>query len=65
MVVAGEMAVHDCINQGRKVAEACGDPDRSRIQKVCDDLDQLLGNLAELRNRKQVRSILCHLSENI
>ncbi|XP_029181563.2 LOW QUALITY PROTEIN: vinculin-like [Acropora millepora] len=45
----GERAVRECITQGRKFADACQGPDKGRIKKVCDDLDELMGNLAQLR----------------
>ncbi|KAK2568276.1 Vinculin [Acropora cervicornis] len=46
---SGERAVRECITQGRKFADACQGPDKGRIKKVCDDLDELMGNLAQLR----------------
>lgn len=45
----GERAVRECIAQGRKFADACQGPDKGRIKKVCEDLDQLMGDLAQLR----------------
>lgn len=45
----GEKAVRECIAQGRKFADACQGPDKGRIRKVCDDLDRLMGDLAQLR----------------
>lgn len=45
----GERAVRECITQGRNFADACQGPDKGRIKKVCDDLDRLMGDLAQLR----------------
>lgn len=45
----GEKAVKECIAQGRKFADASQGPDKGRIRKVCDDLDRLMGDLAEMR----------------
>ena len=40
--------------QGRKFADASQGPDKGRIRKVCDDLDRLMGDLAELRRQGNV-----------
>ena len=50
----GEKAVRECIAQGRKFADACQGPDKGRIRKVCDDLDRLMGDLAQLRKLGKV-----------
>ena len=50
----GEKAVRECIAQGRKFADANQGSDKGRIRKVCDDLDQLMGDLAELRRQGKV-----------
>ena len=56
-IFPGEKAVRECIAQGRKFADACqGQPDKGRIRKVCDDLDQLMGDLAQLRKLGKVSS---------
>ncbi|KAL9979828.1 hypothetical protein ACROYT_G017545 [Oculina patagonica] len=47
----GEKAVRECIAQGRKFADASQGSDKGRIRKVCDDLDRLMGDLAELRRQ--------------
>lgn len=47
----GEKAVRELITQGRKFADACQGPDKGRIRKVCDDLDKLMGDLAQLRKQ--------------
>ena len=51
---AGEKAVRELITQGRKFADACQGPDKGRIRKVCDDLDKLMGDLAQLRKQGKV-----------
>lgn len=53
-VYVGEKAVKECIAQGRKFADACQGPDKERMRKVCNDLDQLLGDLAQLRRQGKV-----------
>lgn len=50
----GEKAVKECIAQGRKFADASQGPNKGRIRKVCDDLDRLMGDLAELRRQGNV-----------
>ena len=52
--LVGEKAVRECIAQGRKFANASQGPDKGRIRKVCDDLDRLMGDLAELRRQGKV-----------
>ena len=46
--------MRECIAQGRKFADACQGPDKGRIRKVCDDLDRLMGDLAQLRKLGKV-----------
>lgn len=46
--------MRECIAQGRKFADACQGPDKGRIRKVCDDLDRLMGDLAQLRKLDKV-----------
>ena len=46
--------MRECIAQGRKFADASQGPDKGRIRKVCDDLDRLMGDLAELRKQGKV-----------
>lgn len=50
----GDKAVRECIAQGRKFADASQGPNKGRIRKVCDDLDRLMGDLAELRRQGNV-----------
>ena len=50
----GEKAVRECIAQGRKFADASQGSNKGRIRKVCDDLDRLMGDLAELRRQGNV-----------
>ncbi|EDO35762.1 predicted protein [Nematostella vectensis] len=45
----GEKAVRECIQQGRVLGSMSQDSDRARVEQVCDDLDQLMGELALLR----------------
>ena len=47
----GERAIRDILKQARTVGEASNDP---RINKVCNELDQLMDNLASYRARGQV-----------
>jgi len=49
----GERAIRDIVKQARTVGEASNDP---RINKVCNELDQLLDNLASYRARGQGNS---------
>lgn len=53
----GEKAVRECIAQGRKFADASQGPDKGRMRKVCDDLDRLMGDLAELRRQGKVSTV--------
>ena len=46
--------MRECIAQGRKFADASQGPNKGRIRKVCDDLDRLMGDLAELRRQGNV-----------
>lgn len=55
---AGEKAVKECITQGRKFADASQGPDKGRVRKVCDDLDRLMGDLAEMRRLGKVNTLM-------
>lgn len=46
--------MRECIAQGRKFADASQGSNKGRIRKVCDDLDRLMGDLAELRSQGNV-----------
>lgn len=46
--------MRECIAQGRKFADASQGSNKGRIRKVCDDLDRLMGDLAELRKQGNV-----------
>ena len=52
--VTGESAVRNIINQGHRAAAAASDPEKSRIEKVCNELDRLLDDLAALRKQGKV-----------
>lgn len=65
---AGESAVRNIINQGRRAAASASDPEKSRIEKVCNELDKLLDDLAALRRQGKVWLfvfILVELLENM
>lgn len=47
----GESSVRNIINQGRQAAASATDPEKSRIEKVCNELDKLLDDLAALRRQ--------------
>lgn len=47
----GESAVRNIIIQGRQAAAAASDPEKTRIEKVCNELDKLLDDLAALRRQ--------------
>ena len=46
--------MRECIAQGRKFADANQGANKGRMRKVCDDLDQLMGDLAMLRKQGKV-----------
>jgi hypothetical protein len=50
----GESAVRNIIIQGRQAAAAASDPEKTRIEKVCNELDKLLDDLAALRRQGKV-----------
>ena len=63
--MVGERAIRECIDQGRATADKCSGPERSAILKLCDELDQLTDELANLKRRGMVgclvvRSICLH-----
>lgn len=41
--------------EGRKVAELCKGPERHRIMQLCDDIDRLAAQLADLQRRGLVK----------
>jgi hypothetical protein len=53
-VSPGDQAVRECVQQGRALANVCQDPQRGNIQKCCDDLDRLMGELESLRSQGKV-----------
>ena len=53
-MISGERAVRDCILEGRRIADLSQDPDKGRIRQVCDNLDRLMGDLADLRRMGKV-----------
>lgn len=52
--MVGERAIRECIDQGRATADKCSGPERSAILKLCDELDQLTDELANLKRRGMV-----------
>ena len=54
---SGESAVRNIINQGRQAAASASDPEKSRIEKVCNELDKLLDDLAALRREGKVQNM--------
>lgn len=50
----GERAVRECIDEGRAVAGKCSGPERSAILQLCDELDQLTNELADMMRRGMV-----------
>ncbi|KAJ7380306.1 hypothetical protein OS493_011026 [Desmophyllum pertusum] len=47
----GERAIRECTDEGRTVAEKCSGPERSEILQLCNDLDKLADELAEMMRR--------------
>ena len=50
----GERAIRECIDEGRAVADKCSGPERSVILQICDDLDELTKELADMMRRGMV-----------
>ena len=55
--ISGESAVRNIINQGRQAAASAMDPEKSRIEKVCNELDRLLDEIAAMRRAGKVSCI--------
>ena len=53
--LAGERAIRECIDQGRAIAGKCSGPERSAIVQLCDELDELTNEIAEMMRRGMVR----------
>ena len=54
IVLAGERAIRECIDEGRGIANKCSGPERSVITQLCDDLDQLLDEIANFNRKGKV-----------
>ena len=55
--VVGERAIRECVQEGRRAAEQCSGKDRLEVLQLCDDLDRLCDELADLKRRGMVRII--------
>lgn len=53
--LAGERAIRECIDQGRAIAGKCSGPERSAILQLCDELDDLTNEIAEMMRRGMVK----------
>lgn len=58
--LAGERAIRECIDQGRAIADKCSGPERSAILQLCDELDDLTNEIAEMMRRGMVRINYMH-----
>ena len=58
--------MRNIINQGRQAAASATDPEKSRIEKVCNELDKLLDDLAALRRQGKVslKKVLGHVTRD-
>ena len=52
--MAGERAIRECIDEGRAIADKCSGPERSAIVQLCDELDQLTDEIANMMKRGKV-----------
>lgn len=54
----GLHAVKLVTEEGRKIAEMCRGPERHRIMQLCDEIDRLADQLADLQRRGLVSGCL-------
>ena len=52
--LTGERAIRECIDEGRAMANNCSGPERSAIVQLCDELDDLTNEIAEMMRRGMV-----------
>ena len=56
-VSVGERAIRECTDEGRAIADKCSGPERSAIMQLCDELDQLTNEIADMMKRGMVRDL--------
>ena len=56
-VSVGERAIRECTDEGRAIADKCSGPERSAILQLCDELDQLTNEIADMMKRGMVRDL--------
>ena len=62
--MAGERAIRECIDEGRAIADKCSGPERSAIVQLCDELDQLTDEIANMMKRGKVSDCVVRMETN-
>lgn len=60
----GERAIRECIDEGRAIADKCSGPERSAIVQLCDELDQLTDEIANMMKRGKVSGGVAQMETN-
>ena len=68
--VAGQNAIKQITEEGRRIAKQCPEPHRTDLARLCDEVDQLSGQLADLVRRgegdsPQAKAIAQKLNEKL
>lgn len=61
MSVPGYNAIKLITEEGRKLAELCRGPERQRMLQLCDEIDRLADQLADLQRRGLVRNFIVYI----